>query len=274
MSEPTDTNTAPASSPPSGTTSGANTGIQAAGTQAAGMQTNGSSSLADLPPGGRSGRYSSFVSIMKIALPISAVLLVFAVFVAGGLFEERDKLAITFNEVDQVTDDHRMVNPRINGTDTKGRPFEVTATSARQSENNSDRISLENIQADMMLDETGSWLSLSAQRGLLRVDLNSLLLYERVDAFTTWGYEVHGTEARVDLKTGDISSASPVYIQGPLGLLEANKMTSSNAEGIIRFTDGIKLTLYQTSRPASKSDTNTAPDTSNGVATPSLGKNR
>jgi len=150
----------------------------------------------------------------------------------------------------------------------------VTATSARQSENNSDRISLENIQADMMLDDAGSWLSLSAQRGLLRVDLNSLLLYERVDAFTTWGYEVHGTSARIDLKTGDISSDAPINAQGPLGLLTANKMSSSGVDGIIRFTDGIKLTLYQTSRPTTKSGKNTAPGASNDVAAPSLGKNR
>ena len=240
----------------------------------AGDSSDAPAGLATGVPGGRTRRYSSFVSIMKIALPILAVLLVFAVFVAGGLFEERDKLAITFTEVDQISEDHRMVNPRINGTDTKGRPFTVTATSARQAENNSDRISLENIEADMMLDDGDLWLSLSAQRGLLRVDLNSLLLYERVDAFTTWGYEVHGTSARVDLKTGDISSDAPIKVQGPLGLLDANKMSSSNADGIIRFTDGIKLTLYQTSRPTSKSDTNTAPGTSNDVAAPSLGKNR
>jgi len=256
MSEPTDTHTTPSSG------------------NAGGPSGSLGSDLAGGPPGGRSGRYSSFVAFMKIALPVSAVLLIFMVFVAGGLFEERDKLAITFNEVDQISDDHRMVNPRINGTDTKGRPFEVTATSARQSENNSDRISLENIQADMMLDDSGSWLSLSAQRGLLRVDLNSLLLYERVDAFTTWGYEVHGTSARIDLKTGDITSDAPINVQGPLGLLTANKMSSSGADGIIRFTDGIKLTLYQTSRPTTKSDKNTAPGASNDVAIPSLGKNR
>ena len=262
MSEPTNT-TSTHSSGNAGETESAGTGRSGA-----------SAGRTNVVPGGRARRYSSFVSIMKIALPVLAVLLVFAVFVAGGLFEDRDKLAITFTEVDQISEDHRMVNPRINGTDTKGRPFTVTATSARQAENNSDRISLENIEADMMLDDGDLWLSISAQRGLLRVDLNSLLLYERVDAFTTWGYEVHGTVARLDLKTGDISSDAPINIQGPLGLLTANKMSSSNADGIIRFTDGIKLTLYQTSRPTSQSDKNTASGSSNDVAAPSLGKNK
>lgn len=274
MSEPTDTTTP--------TRSGTTGSAQSGGTDGSGGPSGSSSrlrmgrdgGLGEGAPGRRSRRYSSFVSIMKIALPVLAVVLIVAVFVAGGLFEERDKLAITFSEVDQIGDDHRMVNPRISGTDTKGRPFEVTATSARQAENNSDRISLENIQADMMLDDKGSWLSLSAQRGLLRLDLNSLLLYERVDAFTTWGYEVHGTVARIDLKTGDITSDAPVNVQGPMGLLRANKMSSSTAEGIIRFTDGIKLTLYQTSRPTSKSDKNTVSGASNGAATLSLGKNR
>lgn len=194
-------------------------------------------------PAGRSG-YSRFVSSMKIILPALAVFLILTIFISTGTFNSRDELAITFKEVGALNDDLRMVSPRITGVDRRGRPYVVTADTATQAQNQPDLISLENIEADLMLDSGGDWLSVSSRFGILQADMEMLSLSEQVDVFSATGYEFHAETAEIDLKQGTLTSDRPVYGQGPVGTLNANGVNASDNGQTIVFTGGVRVVIF------------------------------
>lgn len=190
-------------------------------------------------------RYSRFVTWMKIVLPVGAAILLVTVFVSSGTFNVRDRLAITFQEIGPQNDDLRMVSPRISGVDRRGRPYVVTADTATQTVDNPNRIAMENIEADMMLDDGGNWISLTARSGILLSEAEHLTLEENIDVFAASGYEFHAETAEIDMKQGTLVSRSPVRGQGPIGTLEANGMEASDKGETIRFTGGVRVVTYQ-----------------------------
>ena len=98
-------------------------------------------------------RYTRFVSIMKRALPIVALVLIAAVVVYAVQPRQKDRMAMTFERVNEVANDLAMIKPRLTGSDAKGNPFVVTADRAIQQGRNSRRAKLENVDADMSLDK-------------------------------------------------------------------------------------------------------------------------
>jgi lipopolysaccharide export system protein LptC len=190
------------------------------------------------------GSYSQFVTAMKVLLPVLAAILVLTVFISTGTFNARDELAITFQEVDSLSDDLRMISPHITGVDRKGRPYVVTADTATQAVEEPNRISMENLEADLMLDDGGDWLSISSRFGTLRSDVEQLTLTEQVDVFSSAGYEFHLQIATIDLKDGSMTSDQPVYGQGPVGTINANGVEAANNGELIRFTGGVRVVVY------------------------------
>jgi len=189
-------------------------------------------------------RYSRFVSAMKWVLPAGAGLIVLSVFIASGTFDTRDKLAITFREIETVDDDRRMVSPKVTGVDSHGRPYTLVANTATQAPDNPNRITMENIEADLLLDDGGEWLSLTSRFGLLNTDMEEIELWENIRVFSSEGYRMEGATARIDFNEGTLKSDNPVYGQGPLGTLEANGMEAENDGETIRFTGGVKMVIF------------------------------
>ncbi len=204
----------------------------------------GSASFVNQPPTDEKSSYSRFVTGMKFLLPTLAVILVVTVFVSTGTFNSREELAITFKEVGALNDDLRMVSPHITGVDRKGRPYVVTADTATQAADQPNLIFMENIEADLMLDTGGDWLSISSRFGTLQSDEERLVLREKVVAFFATGYEFHAEAATIDLKLGTLESNQPVYGQGPAGRLNANGVDASGQGDTIRFTGGVRVVIF------------------------------
>ncbi|MDF1628136.1 MAG: LPS export ABC transporter periplasmic protein LptC [Parvibaculaceae bacterium] len=188
--------------------------------------------------------YSRFVTGMKIALPALAILLLLTVFISSGTFNARPEIAITFQEVGELNDDLRMVSPRITGVDRKGRPYVVTAETATQTVDNPNRIHLENINADLLLDAGGDWLSITSRFGTLETEGETLNLREQIDVYAAEGYEFHAQTAQMDLKNGGLVSHDPVHGQGPVGTIRANGVKAIENGEKITFTGGVRVVVY------------------------------
>ncbi len=189
-------------------------------------------------------RYSAFVLGMKIVLPALALILVISVFVSSTTFNSRQDIPVTFREVSRLNDDLRMVSPRITGVDKRGRPYVVTADTATQEVDNPEKIFLENIEADLMLDEDGNWLSVTSRFGTLQTEAEKLNLREDISVFSANGYEFHAQSADMDFRAGSLVSDQPVYGQGPVGTLNANGVETSNNGDKIVFTGGVRVVVY------------------------------
>jgi lipopolysaccharide export system protein LptC len=187
------------------------------------------------------------INFLKFALPIMAFGLIGFLVVWPSLEKKEEAVPLAFSDVADLNDDLRMISPRFVGVDGEGRPYVLTADVAIQGRGDATRIVLDELQADISLQQD-VWLSLSAAEGLYMVVKQQLNLESRVSIFSDIGYELHAENALVDLKNGTINSTSPITGQGPLGTIEAGALSisGSNTGGVgnIVFFDGVKLTLF------------------------------
>ncbi|MBA4210421.1 MAG: LPS export ABC transporter periplasmic protein LptC [Parvibaculum sp.] len=196
-----------------------------------------------VPPRPDSNRYSSFVSIMKIALPLGAVLLFGVILFYSGAFERKDDLDIAFREIDRQPGDLRMVSPRVAGMTSDGNPYLVTADNATQDISQPNVVTFENIHADLKLNQEEDWMSLTARSGIYNSEQQTLDLEQQIDIFTTWGYEMHSRQATVDFERGELRSESEVEGHGPLGTLRADRMRAERATQVLRFDGNVRMLI-------------------------------
>ncbi|MFN4353628.1 LPS export ABC transporter periplasmic protein LptC [Parvibaculum sp.] len=195
------------------------------------------------PPRPVQSRYSRFVSAMKVALPLGAVVLFVVILFYSGAFDRKDDLDIAFREIDRQPGDLRMVSPRVAGMTSDGNPYLVTADNATQDITRPNFVRFENIHADVKLNEEQDWMSLTARSGLYDSELQTLELEQQIDIFTTWGYEMHGQSATIDFERGELRSETGVQGHGPLGTLQADRMTADRASQVLRFDGNVRMLI-------------------------------
>ncbi|MBI1238206.1 MAG: LPS export ABC transporter periplasmic protein LptC [Alphaproteobacteria bacterium] len=186
-------------------------------------------------------RHSQRVQQLKIALPIGAFVIVAAVLGFSSVNGGRATVALTFDKIERVEDDLRMIEPKLTGVDGEGRPYTVTAEAARQIQGAQDHVILSGIEADITLED-GKWIALSAGSGELDGKQNILDLDDGISVFSDMGYELRTQAAQVDLKQGVVTGETQVTGQGPLGVIHANGFTINRAMKQVTFTDGVETT--------------------------------
>ena len=187
-------------------------------------------------------KYTRFVSIMKRALPIAAVMLIAAVVAYALQPRHQDRMAMTFESMSQVENDLAMVKPRLIGEDRDGNPFVITADRAVQLGRSARRARLENVQADMTVDQS-KWLNATAARGLLDADKKTLVLSGGISVFSDSGYELHTKSAVVDLKNSLVHGHDKVRGQGPVGTMSADHFELDRAGKTIRLSGDVHTTI-------------------------------
>jgi lipopolysaccharide export system protein LptC len=187
-------------------------------------------------------RYTRFVTLMKRALPIAALVLLAAVAVYTFQPRQQDRVAMTFERVGAVANDLAMIKPRLSGTDAKGNPFVVTADRAIQQGRNSRRAKLIDVDADMTLDKQ-RWLNVTAASGLFDADAKTLVLGGGISVYSDDGYELHTKTAHFDLKNGLVHGDHGVRGQGPMGTMSADTFSVDKAKQFIRLDGHVRTTI-------------------------------
>ncbi|HVZ67820.1 MAG TPA: LPS export ABC transporter periplasmic protein LptC [Rhizomicrobium sp.] len=189
-------------------------------------------------------RYTRFVTLMKRALPIGALVLLAVVAIYVFQPRQQDRVAMTFESVGEVANDLAMIKPRLSGSDSKGNPFVVTADRAIQQGRNSRKARLVNVDADMTLDH-GRWLNATAASGLFDADAKSLMLDGGISVYSDNGYELHTKSARFDLKKGFVRGEQTVTGQGPLGTVRADRFEVDKTSQQIRLYGNVHTTILK-----------------------------
>jgi lipopolysaccharide export system protein LptC len=198
------------------------------------------------------GRYTRFVALMKVALPLAAAMLVLLVAIWPQIEKRSEGFRLGATGVTLTdTDGQRVVNARFNGIDSSGRPFTVTAASATQPESAADAIALDAPKADITTDG-GAWIALSADKGAYHRKAETLDLDGNVSGFHDQGYEFRTAAARVDLAHGTAAGDSPVAGHGPLGELKGSGFRLSERGRHIIFTGKSKLTIFPAEKAVGK----------------------
>lgn len=188
-------------------------------------------------------RYTRFVSIIKRVLLLAAIALIVAVIAYSLQPRDSDHVSMTFEKLGTIANDLAMVKPRLNGTDSDGNPFVVTADSAVQDGKSSRRAVLNNVEADMTL-KNGGWLNANAKRGLLDANKKTVALSGDIAVFSDSGYEIHTTSAHVDLGKGEVIGNAKVTGQGPFGTLRANGFRINRETQEVKLVGNVQMTFY------------------------------
>ena len=188
--------------------------------------------------------YSRFVSLMKLLLPIIAVILITLVIIWPHLRGDDRRFSIGFSNIElSEAKDPSMINARYVGTDNYNQPFSITADIARQSGEENQNITLEVPKADLTLND-GSWLVLTAVSGFYDKPSQYLELDGAVNLFHDSGYEMHTKSVGLDLANGAAEGHTPVIGQGPFGNINAEGFRLIDKGKTIIFTGKTSAALH------------------------------
>lgn len=150
-----------------------------------------------------------------------------------------------FADLSATTEELRMANPRFAGIDNNGRPFEITALSARQAPNEKEIIALDMPRAVQGENERTSVVT--AKRGIYRSQDNILVLRDSVTLEHDFGdntFVLRSPEAIVSIKDEIVVSETGVGAEAEDGsTLKADKMTAYNYEGRVVFEGNVSMRI-------------------------------
>ncbi|MBN2751394.1 MAG: hypothetical protein JXQ84_01680 [Rhodospirillaceae bacterium] len=173
----------------------------------------------DMPQ--RTSLYSRFVRMMKLLLPVIAVLLLGAILLWPQLQAEHNRFQIALSGLDPRHPDRlRVVNARFQGTDTDQQPYTVTSESAHEVSPGSRIIALESPTADLALKD-GTWVIARAPQGTFDRDAELLRLTGGVSLFHDNGYAFSSPTARISVHDGRAEGDDPAEGYGPAGNIKS-----------------------------------------------------
>jgi len=191
---------------------------------------------------GSNRAWDRFIAVMRILLPILAIIL-------GGVtalwpFLNETEVSFTLSRDDVAEGDGRvrMTNLKYVGTDADNRLFTVRAKSGEQDDPSAPRIRLTDIEAEMSIDPTLP-AKVNARTGIYRMREGSLSLVGGVHLETGNGYILDMAGADIDLKARTAKGQGKITGQSELGTLEANRMSIIVKERTGLFEGGVKMRI-------------------------------
>jgi lipopolysaccharide export system protein LptC len=197
----------------------------------------------NLPTPRRIARRRVFITLTKWLLPLAAMALLGLIALWPELQRTTIHAKIAGGQLSGEVEGGRMVDVRYNGVDEKGRPYTLTAEAAKQMD--ADRIALTMPKGDITL-ENGTWLLLTARSGTFIQKANQLDLLNDVTLYRDDGTTMRTTAASVDMKVGAAAGSTPVHVEGPFGVLDAQGFVVVDKGTAIDFAGPAHLVLNGT----------------------------
>jgi lipopolysaccharide export system protein LptC len=191
-------------------------------------------------------RRNRLVTVSKALLPVIAVGILIALVLAPSMKAGPGADRITYKLTPNApTTASVMQGAQYRGVDQQGQPFTLTADTANQRGLND--IVLAQPQGDITLT-SGAWLLLKSDAGLFNQKLQTLGLHGNVTLYRNDGTTVTSPDAKIDLKQGSATTASPVDAAGPFGTLHAdNGFIITDRGQDVTFKGPVQLVLNQAS---------------------------
>nr|WP_321983578.1 LPS export ABC transporter periplasmic protein LptC [uncultured Lichenicoccus sp.] len=169
----------------------------------------------------------------KWLLPVAALLLLGSIAAWPELDRSLIAGRVAYHEATAIRlDSGSMLGPRYRGLDAHGRPYMITADTARQV--SPERVNLSHPIADT-LSQGGTWLEIRARAGVYMQHSQLLDLAGHVVFYRDDGTIMTGPTAGVDVRRGIVVSDDWVHAEGPFGVLDAQGYLMSQRDGIVQF---------------------------------------
>jgi len=188
-------------------------------------------------------QYSRFVGRMKIALPVVAGVIMLLVLLLPQLRRDNERFRVGVKNLTDIANDTlSMINARYVGTDDDGRPYVITANSARERSSEDKAIDLVSPKAELTTND-GKWVKAAATSGVYDRNQQVLDLGGQVDVYQQEGYELHSTSARVSVKDRIATGHDPVTGRGSFGTIAASGFAVTENGTVVHFNGPVTLVL-------------------------------
>lgn len=173
---------------------------------------------AALPGGG----YDAFVTVLKIALPAMAVLLL-SVIVIWPLMSAREfSFLLSKDKVAMANDRLRLDNAVYRGQTGKGQPFVIRAGGAVQHSSRVPIVELRSLDATLQMDDGPA--RVTAPSGKYDMDNDTLNIAGPVKVDGSAGYALDSQDVEVSLIDRTVKTDQPVTGKLPIGTFRADRL--------------------------------------------------
>ena len=168
---------------------------------------------------GKAQRHSMMVRVLKVVLPVCAVLTLAGLFVSPRFTV---KAPSEFGGKDiavEITGDQlRMINPHFEGFTAENGHYEVGARAATQSVGNLDLLKLETVEGKLT-EADESWTQIKATGGAYETKKKTMRLDQGIVITTSAGGRVEVASADIDIERKLVTSGDVVTMTMPNGKL-------------------------------------------------------
>ncbi|RDV04122.1 LPS export ABC transporter periplasmic protein LptC [Undibacter mobilis] len=197
--------------------------------------------------------HSRLVRLLRVTIPVAIVVMLVGAFLVSYFNPARMLKALPVNLDNLVVSGTKvtMEKPRLSGFTKDQRAYEFVAEAAAQDLTKPDFVELRNIDAKVQMEDNTT-MKMTAATGLYDTKKETLKLEQQIFLSSDSGYKGRLTEALVDVRTGNVVSEKPVELEMLQGILNAKRLEITNSGDIIRFENGVNLTVMLNGQPLPK----------------------
>jgi lipopolysaccharide export system protein LptC len=200
-------------------------------------------------------RHSRTVRILRIAIPVGVVmsLIIISLITYFNPLRMLAKLPINLNDLVVSGTKITMEKPRLSGFTKDERAYEFSAEAAAQDLTKPDIVELRNIHGEIQMEDK-SMLEMSADVGTYNTKLETLRLENNILLTSSTGNKGRLSVATVDVRKGNVVSDQPVELEMLQGKLNANRLEIMDSGDLVRFLEGVDMTMMLNNTPLPKPD--------------------
>ncbi len=180
------------------------------------------------------------VGFGKRLLPVAGLGLLALVALWPEIARQTDNARVLYRRGLGMPESGTLTDARYRGEDESGRPYTLTAASARQA--GPERIELTAPVGDVALSG-GSWAQVQADAGVYMQKAQLLDLSGEVTLYRDDGTVVTTDAATMDLRQGVVASGTRTHMEGPFGTLDAQGFTITERGQVAQFAGPGRLVL-------------------------------
>ena len=187
-------------------------------------------------------RYSYFVFIAKIFLPISALIILSTLFLLARFSDSSQIVAISEIGTDRETGSQKITAPIYSGLTDDGSILEFSSGSLAPSILSPKKVFAKKVLAKITTSK-GIVYEISSDKGSYNDNTSTVDLKTNVVVVMPEGYKIYTENLSTHVKKTMLHSPSPILAEGLIGTLNAGNMSliEKNNQHLLIFKKGVKL---------------------------------
>ena len=189
--------------------------------------------------------YSRFIAYTKVILPIIALGILSTLFLFSRSTNPNQSIPYADIDINELVREQRIGAPNYAGMTDDGSAISITAASASPAASNPKTITATDM-VTIIEDASGGRLDITSKTGTIDPDQKQVTLGGGVRILTSTGYVIDTSGLWAALNETAMSSDGRVTATGPLGTLNAGKVTVSQQNkpeqpNLLVFKGGVTL---------------------------------